>query len=184
MSNQNGVMKVYYHVMCGDRCLFADERIKWHLLDAVAAVWKKQNWKIYAFCLMDDRAYFITETGNAAETEQELLRAAERTLEYLCCSIWGRPNKGSMLLNIFSEELNSLDEITGRCVQIHRRPLRQGYVRRLSDYWWSSYNTYIGSYNWQMIDCEAVLMYFSSDQEDAVRMFRRCHRTYVEDDLS
>ena len=74
------------------------------------------------------------------------------------------------------KELDSLREIAARCRQIHRLPLEKGYVSRLDDYWWSSYITYAGEYDWEMVDCRIFSLYFSANPEVARRRLVKFHQ--------
>lgn len=175
MSHQKQARKVYYHVLEGSHFIIADERNKKKLLDIVLAIQRRENWAIYAFCITDDSAYFVTEAdcpgsisrgaGSAAEC---FLQACRETVPYL-------PGISPVIRPGVMEELGSLEEIARRCRRIHRIPLDKGYVVRIHDYWWSSYITYIGQYDWGMVDCRVFSMYFSADPDLARARIQRFH---------
>lgn len=52
---------VYCYVMKGSTLLLADERNKKHLLDLLLCAHRACSCPVYAFCVTDDAAYFITE---------------------------------------------------------------------------------------------------------------------------
>ena len=58
-TSQNLPHKIYYHILQGSRYTFADERNKKKLLDIVIATQDQEKWYIYAFCITDDKAYFL-----------------------------------------------------------------------------------------------------------------------------
>lgn len=176
MPYQKEIRKVYYHVLEGSRYIFADERNKKKLLDIVLDVQIEEGWMNYAFCVMDDRAYFVTEAAGR--------RAVHRGVQKMECrflDIWREyaPNlwcNAPVLREGVIEELSSLPEIAVRCRQIHRLPLDGGYVSRIEDYWWSSYITYTGIYEWGMVDCRSLSLYFSADQETARKKLKCYHQ--------
>lgn len=47
----------------GTKCLLADERNKKHLLDELLQMHGEKNWPVYVFCVTDENAYVITDTG-------------------------------------------------------------------------------------------------------------------------
>lgn len=176
MSYQKEVKKVYYHVLEGNRYIFADERNKKKLLDIVLGVQKEEDWLIYAFCLMDDCAYFITEASGRRAVHRGVQKMEARFLD-----IWREyaPNlwcMKPMLREGNVEELGSLPDIAARCRQIHRLPLEGGYVSRIEDYWWSSYITYTGIYEWDMVDCRILSLYFSADPDTARKKLKCYHQ--------
>ena len=56
-----GMSDVYCYVMKGSTLLLADERNKKHLLDLLLCAHRACSCPVYAFCVTDDAAYFITE---------------------------------------------------------------------------------------------------------------------------
>lgn len=68
-----------------------------------------------------------------------------------------------------------MSEFARRCRAVHRLPLSLGYVRRIGDYWWSSYQNYQQGYHWGMVDCSVLLQFFSSDPQEAFHRLRLHH---------
>ncbi len=174
MSGIQRTNRVYYHYLEGDKFLLADERDKWRFLESVRIIQQERGCEIYAFCLTDSSAYFVTESVCIFEIQKDLVQAAEcigktPAREFLV------QKKNSVIQNSHYQELGTLQEITSRCVYLHRIPLELGYVNRIPDYWWSSYNSYMDVYHWAMINCRPVSLYFSADPEEARTRFRRCH---------
>lgn len=174
MSDKCGAKHVYYHFVEGSRFLLADERDKWRFLESVRVIQQKKNWEIYAFCLTDRGAYFVIESSGIFEVQKELMQAAGYIGETPAHEVFLQ-EQNSTILNSGYKELHSLQEITGQCMLLHRIPLDLGYVGRISDYWWSSYNSYMGIYQWALVNCRPVSLYFSADPEEARNRFRRFH---------
>ena len=168
MSYQNShIGKVYYHVMKGSRYILADERNKKKLLDTVFHIYQENRWRMYAFCVTDDSAHFMAE----AETYQAVRRETGRA----CDEFFRRcgekiPHVGGTVPGLCGcgyRELDSSWKAACCSRYIHRLPLEEGYAARPEDYWWSSYNTYAGNYEWEQVDCRMVLQYFSLNPEKA-----------------
>ena len=59
---------------------------------------------------------------------------------------------------------------------LHQLPLEYGYVERIADYWWSSYVTYAGIYDWGIVDCEWLLAQFAGQPSKARQKLKDYHR--------
>ena len=176
MKNKGVERTVCSYVLKGEKNCFADERIKWHLLDTIGEMSKQLEWEIYAFCLTDEEAYFIIEARQTEKTEVCLCTAADRILNAFWADIYGYSYSPGCFMESSAQQLGALSDIAECCRRIHRLPLLKGYVSNLNDYWWSSYNTYVGSYEWKFMNSRIVLLHFSADYEEAVCRFRYFHR--------
>lgn len=164
--------KIWHHIIQGSHYLFADERNKKRLLDLVLEVQKKKGWKIYAFCLTDHKAYFIIEAEQEEEITCGIRQIKEKFLAKCRKNMWAQP---VARLEFVSNELRTFQEVADCFRRIHRIPLEMGYVDRIGDYWWSSYITYMGNYEWSLVDCERILLHFSDDPQAARRKLRVFH---------
>lgn len=196
MQNRKKIRKVFYHVLEGSPYLLADERDKRRLLDILFDIEREEGWLIYAFCITDDSAYFIIEADGSGTVRRGMQRLACRFQQPVRAgqrpkgrpakeypqggfSLKDRPpeDRPEVCLSIRTlRELSSLSEIASCCRQIHRLPLEEGYVSRIGDYWWSSYITYTGEYNWALVDCQVVSLYFSADPDVARSRLRKFHQ--------
>jgi hypothetical protein len=176
VSSEKKHRKVYYHVLEGSRFLIADERNKKRLLDIIQDIQQKEDWTIYAFCIMDDCAYFVTEADAISSIIRGAASIAEQFLQTYGENVTCLTGTPPTVRPGVPEELASLPEIAGRCRQIHWIPLELGYVGRLRDYWWSSYITYAGQYDWQLIDSRTLYGYFADEPGIARTRLRRYHQ--------
>lgn len=177
MSNKTQARKVYYHVLEGSRLIIADERNKKRLLDIISDIQRQEEWSIYAFCVTDDSVFFVTEADCSASIGRGAARIAEQFLKR-CSDLL--PHLSGVVPEVHpgtARELGGPGEVAGWCRQIHRLPLDKGYVVRLADYWWSSYITYMGQYDWKMVDCRVLAGYFSGDPDAARTRLRRFHQS-------
>ncbi len=170
---------VYYHILEGNCYAFADERTKKKLLDLICAAQREAGWTVYAFCVADDGAHFVTESESLIQINTDFAHIADlfrqecrRTLP----DWWGeavdiRIGEG--------KQLCTEREIVECCRRIHLLPLERSYVEHPGDYWWSSYVTYTDCYRWELVSCTRVLQYFSSDEAKAHHALRRYHKETV-----
>ena len=168
MSYQNShIGKVYYHVMKGSRYILADERNKKKLLDTVFHIYQENRWRMYAFCVTDDSAHFMAEAETYQAVRRETGRACDEFFQRCGEKIprIGGIMRGFAAANTGSWILRGKPPACSR--YIHRLPLEEGYAARPEDYWWSSYNTYAGNYEWEQVDCRMVLQFFSLNPEKA-----------------
>lgn len=176
MSYLFAVKRMYCHVLEGEAYAFSDERRKKKLLDAVYRMQKQGQWQVCAFCLTDHKAYFITEAENETQLQtgmQQVIACYQRMhrMIHTIHSSGGQVLKGRCVC-----ELHTLHEIAECCRIIHRLPLEHGYVVRLMDYWWSSYITYAGIYNWELVDCSLLSLYFSLHPSSARKKLIQFHQ--------
>ena len=174
MSEKRGVKRVYYHYVEGSSFLLADERDKWRFLESIRVIQRKKDWVIYAFCLTDSGAYFVSESECISEIQKELVQVFTYMKE-TSVHAFLLQNQNLVIMGSDQQELKTLQEIVRKCVQLHRIPLKLGYVNRIPDYWWSSYNSYMGIYHWAWVNCQPVSLYFSADPEESRNRFRRVH---------
>ncbi len=172
MSHFSENHSVCYYVLEGSRYLFADERNKKKLLDIVRAVQRVQDWHIYAFCLMDDDAYFIIESKQGSQVCTDIRLIVASFLDECGSCLWSPRQAG---VSVISSQLASMEEIAYRCRDIHLLPCRRGRVQRVIDYWWSRYITYAGVYDWGMVDQSWLADCFGGSAANLQREFRRFH---------
>lgn len=161
-----------YELM-GSKCLLADERNKKHLLDEILWMHREKNWPVYVFCVTDESAYVITDTGGAVP-EQEMQRTIDRF--YGRYEGYVRPEKDKFLSLRRVWQMAGKEELLDTCCVLHCLPVQKRYAHRPGDYWWSSYRTYFGGYAWPMLDCSMILELLSKDTEKALTKFRRMHK--------
>ncbi|MCD7715197.1 MAG: hypothetical protein LUI39_01930 [Lachnospiraceae bacterium] len=145
--------QVYCYTMKGNHCLFADEIVKKHLIDRVGEIRLRDGWFLYAFCIMDDAAYFVIGANQITQVVRELQAAVQKQLGENDGADEGRLRRNTRIeLSCHIRKLGTLLQIADCCRKIHRIPLELGYVSRLEDYWWSSYPSFAGLYEWDSLD--------------------------------
>lgn len=167
--------QIYYHILEGSPYLLADERCKKKLLDMTFDLYRRSGWRLYAFCVTDSAVHLLSVTGRHTIREECLQQAADEFISW--CGehpdIWAGNSLTLRTRKVC--EVRNMEEVAWHCRNIHRIPLELGYVEQISDYWWSSYITYIESFSWEMVDCHAFSLYLSSDVGEARHKMKKFH---------
>ena len=176
MSNRNGaaVTHVFYAFLKFRNNILADEKDKKQFLDFALESQEEYGICILAFVVLDSEMHFLvqeTKTRKRGLAVRKMLKGFEKFQDrkeqaYTDCS-----NTESSC-----REILSMEEIKQVCRMIHRIPLKKGFVTRIRDYWWSSYQTYRGGYRWKGLDTTVLFDCFSEDSEKNRRMFLEYHR--------
>ncbi len=177
MAHLAGQLPFYYYVLQGRPNVLADERDKKKLLDIVLGVQQAHELELYAFCITNEEICLML----GAETQAEINKGIRQLIsEFALRQIDGRKpaggrGSGEKLTVVQKRKLRSQQEVRIQCRAIHTLPVSKGYVTQVKDYWWSSYQTYLGYYDWEQVSCSAVLRMFSDDAAAARRQLRRFH---------
>lgn len=179
MARQSGYEHIYSYVLQGHLNILADERDKKTLLDIVLGIQLTENFKLYAFCITNETVCMLL--GGAGKT---MINTGIRKViaGFTAHRVKGnqipRASRAEETLVVIEKKLlRSEPEIKERCREIHQLPVEKGYVTNIRNYWWSSYRTYLGYYNWSQVDCSVILQMFSTDREAAGKQFRRFHES-------
>lgn len=158
----------------GDKCLLADERNKKHLLDEILKMHGEKNWPVYVFCVTDEDAYVIMESGGDTTLQEEVEHTIVRFLG--CYEGYLQADTGNRFYLSDVWQIDRNTELLEACKRLHCLPVCLGYVGRPGDYWWSSYRAYLGGFAWQMLECGVVLRQLSEVPEKARGKFRMLHK--------
>ena len=163
------------HILKGSTFLFSDERYKKKLLDLIFEQYRRNKWSLLAFCVTDSMVYLLSVTNKGLTIREKLRETADEFLKWTSSeeSLWYGNSKEIKVIE--AEKLLALDDIVNCCCCIHYVPVHMGYTTEMCDYWWSSYNTYMGSYIWETVDCHAVFFYFSMNSIWARDKLRKYH---------
>ena len=150
----------------------ADECVKKRFLNQLLKEREKISFRVYAFCILDKEAHFLVNIPAYGD----IRRTAAKMSQGLQKSYLRQYPQGKEKVSVSRKHLSpcSLATVLEYCCNIHL--LARGYAGKIQDYWWSSYVTYIGSYEWQMVDCRALSLYFLVNLKDS-----RCHLQWIPD---
>ena len=168
--------RYFYYVLQGSSLLLADERNKKKFLDFLAEEQQVINLRVHAFCVTDESIHMVAECASAGILSWCMENVSARFMA--ACQEYLPVVNGNLpwLTEWENRELEDHSEIAMICRKIHLLPVEYGYTSQPMDYWWSSYLSYMGGYDWGMLDCNALLLYFSSNVETARTRMRRFHR--------
>lgn len=177
MLQQKKTKKVFLHILHGNEYAFADERTRSYLIGCMEKVSRESDWQLYAFCMTNQKVYFVFEAKSLAALNRDLARLID-DFQKVCQQ--KLPDWWYRAMQIWigqAKRLGSEQEMKECCCLIHKLPLKYGYVERLSDYWWSSYVTYAGIYERKIVSCEWLLGQFDDRQIHAQQKLREYHKS-------
>ncbi|MDO4297005.1 MAG: hypothetical protein Q4C59_00845 [Lachnospiraceae bacterium] len=181
---------IYYYVLQGNSNILSDERDKKKLLDIILSVRRERDFELYAFCLTDEEVFLLTGAKRQAKLDRAVrVISAEYAAYYVDKHIYAKNAAYSGvksaatlqdrrvygLETVWKERLNHMQEVRDKCRAIHCIPVERGYAGRIRDYWWSSYRSYLGYYEWKDLDMLPMLQLFAPEPEKARRQLRRFH---------
>lgn len=162
-----------YHIMLRgiDRMpiFFHDEdRIKF--LDTIATMKKEGEYKIYAYCLIDNHVHLLMKEEK--DTIQRSLKRIGVSYAYFFNKKYDRV--GHVFQDRFrSENVEDDRYLLAAARYIHNNPVKDGLVKNIVDYPWSSYHEYLNPVkNPKRVDTEMLLRIFSENQADAISLFK------------
>jgi len=134
----------FYHVLSRGnerKEIFRDEKDHLRFLDTLGKMVERFKLEVHAYVLMKNHFHLLVHTKEAN---------LSRAIQWLgvSYSVWfnrRHQRSGHLFQGRFKSFLIENDRyFTAMCLYIHGNPLRAGVVKRLLDYWWSSYHAYAG----------------------------------------
>jgi len=163
----------YYHVMLRGNAkenIFRDEQDKLRFLETLHTKKQRESFYLHAFCLMDNHVHLMISEGT--ENLSKIMTRINISYVYYFNQKYKRV--GHLFQDRFKSENVEQDQyLLALARYIHQNPLKAGMVKKVSDYKWSSYNSYMYKSNYyaKMVDTDMVLGLFSSDKQTARRQF-------------
>jgi|GEM_PF-3780692 len=169
---------VYYVECTFNGYALADDAYKFFMIKAMGKRKKLAFYELYGFVVMDDMVRMLL--GIDESDAGAALAVLHDTLE-----IWQtlQMPEGKMrpMPEILSEHLlpvGSRGEAAELLCYMHLSPVNRDCCRSGYDWWWSSYSTYRGRYNWEMVNTAPILQYLSpAGGEKARAKFNELHRS-------
>jgi REP element-mobilizing transposase RayT len=160
----------FYHVLSRGnerRDIYYDERDYSRFLDCLEKMGGRFDLEVHAYVLMKNHYHLLIRTKEAN---------LSRAIQWLgvSYSVWfNRRHKrsGHLFQGRFKSFLIEDDRyFMAMCHYIHGNPLRAGLVRRLWDYRWSSYRTYVDRrYQAQWLTTELVLGIYGGSRKEFLK---------------
>lgn len=168
---------VWYAYLQATSKIFADERDKKIFLEYVLQSKKEKGFRVFAFSLLDDEVHILMDTEEQqAETATGILKDLFSGYRDYYLANHGKTAQGGIEGKVKCLPVCQTKELLELCKCIHQKPLKKGYVKKLDDYWWSSFLTYRGVYSWEFVDTRPVLSSLSDSEVKSRRQFRKFHQ--------
>lgn len=167
-----GESKIYHIMLRGNekKYIFHDEEDKKRFINILFEKKLVENFKIYAFCLMNNHMHLLINDDN-----DELATIMKRiTVSYVYYFNRKYNRVGHLFHDRFKSEIIDSDRYLFAVIRyIHNNPVKAGLVEKIDSYKWSSYNYYINfSSNTGMhIDTDMIMSMFSEDKIKALKFF-------------
>lgn len=157
--------KIYHIIFKGidNQNIFYDNQDRNFFLEQLLNTKKKFNYKIYAYCLMDNHVHMVIQVEN---------KFLSKSIQSLCIRYAYYFNKkyqrvGSFIQNRFkSKNIESQNYFLKVCRYVHRNPENAG-ISKTENYNWSSYKEYLD--NAFLIDKNALLYYFNNNIHEFIK---------------
>jgi len=165
----------YYHVMLRGNAkenIFHDEQDKLRFIEILKTKKQGERFYLHAFCLMDNHLHLMISEG--IENLSKIMKRINVSYVFYFNQKYKRV--GHLFQDRFkSENVEQEKYLLALVRYIHQNPLKAGLVKRISEYKWSSYNSYLYESNYfaKMLDKDIVLGFFSSDKPTAKRKFTK-----------
>ena len=138
-----GEFSTYHIIMRGNerKNIFLSDDDKARFLDTLKRMKDKYNYKLEAYCLMDNHVHLlINDNGNDIS---KILKSINVSYVYYFNHTYRR--MGHLFQDRFkSEAVENDDYLLAVSAYIHNNPVKAGMVNTPEEYRWSSYNFYIG----------------------------------------
>ena len=170
--------QVFYADAKWNRDVFANEWDKKNYLNAMEEAKTLLRIEIFAFCLLDDRIRLLAGGKDVkSRMVRRLVTAAMERFER-DTELSGEANPVPAEMMIRANILRIEDEKDAMSVlrYIHLSPFSEGYTISAQDYWWTSYSTYRGHYNWTLLNPTPVMRYLSRFDSRASTTLAEYHR--------
>ncbi len=170
--------QVYYADMRMSREILMNEWDKRLFLTALEEAGELFRTEIYAFCVLDDRIRLLAGGLEVRpRTIRRMLAAAMERYER-DAGLRGEAGAvpGDTVIRVNVLRMEDEKDALAALRYIHLTPFSEGYTISAQDYWWTSYNTYRGHYNWTLLNIAPVMRYLSRHDNRPVLTLAEYHR--------
>jgi putative transposase len=165
-----------YHIMCRGNHrqeIFRDENDRLYYLSTLKEVKENIPYLLHSYCLMTNHVHLQIETVDIS-ISQIMKRI---NMQYAIYFNKKYDFVGHLFQDRYHSELIETEPVHLHISRyIHLNPVKASIVERPELYRWSSYNTYIGEQQDQLISIEKILSCFSPPRG-------RRYQAFVEEDL-
>lgn len=167
---------VYYSILRSNNPnrIFADEIDKQKFLDLIRLNRNEMDFEIHAYCIMDNEVHLLVGADNAKLLSKILKKIMNGFVSYYS-GIYPQ-QKDCISESHHKLKKEDCEYILKLCSRIHSIPLENSVAKRLGDYWWSSYNDYMGKYFSGIVETETLMNFIDIDKQRALKKFRMYHK--------
>lgn len=154
-----------YHIMLrgiDKREIFLDDKDREKFLSYLSRAKEKSNYTIYGYCLMDNHVHLLLEEGH--ENIGEIIKRI--TVGYVQWHNLKYSRTGHLFQNRYKSQAIE-DETYFLTVlrYIHQNPVKAGLVKDISQYKWSSYQSYLEGSEQGFINVDRGKSFFVSQNK-------------------
>ncbi len=162
---------IYHVIIRGNekKNIFFDDEDRGKFIHILKMKKSDNNFELYAYCLMDNHVHLIINERSSS---------IARIMKCINISYAIYFNKkydriGHLFQDRFRSEIIDGDRYLLAVIRyVHNNPIKANMVRKLNEYKWSSYNSYINAVSRDgLTDCEFVLGMFSNNRIKAMENF-------------
>ena len=172
-----------YHVMQRGnekKNIFRNDKDKSKFLEIISKVKEKYNFKVYAYCLMDNHVHLvINDNGNDISMLMKSINVS-----YVIYFNRIHERVGHLFQDRFRSELVKDDRYLLEVSRyIHNNPVKAKIVGKPSEFKWSSYNIYSGKANddFGLLEISKILGLFKGSRTTSVSEYEKFVAQYGEE---
>ncbi len=148
------------------------------LLKETSEMW---NIRVAAYCLMPNHYHLLVQTPDAN------ISRSMRHLNGVYTQVYNRHHKwdGSLFRGRYKSIIVSADNYLLQLVRyIHRNPLKEGLVKNLDEYDWSSHKGYVSrAKKWEWLNKEFILSMLTGEKKRWVSEYQKFVRQDSDDEI-
>lgn len=166
---------VYCAVLRGksETGIFENEAQKKRMLDVVVMVSARMELCVLAYCVLDNELHLLMK-GSSYEQMKEGMAQIKELYERMFLNV-SVPKRKSVWRPVAIREIPVEWKAVRQCVKLHMMPVKQNIVDRPEDYWWCSYNDYLGRKWLPVTETTIVLSWVDGNRRKALKNFRKQH---------
>lgn len=154
--------------------IFEEEIQKKKMLDVVVNLRGTMGFRTLAYCVLDNEIHLMLEGKALEDIQQCLVRMQEQYEKAYFGLIKGE--KGTLWRSSVIREIPVEWRAVRCCIRLHTLPVEKELVSRPEDYWWCSYNDYLGRKWLGLAEPDIILSWIDGDIRKAARVFRQKHQ--------
>jgi putative transposase len=175
---------IYHVIKRGNNreVVFAEEEDYQHYLNTLQRYKKKYGFKLFAYCLMTNHVHLLIKVGQEGTISQIIQGVTVAHVRYYnyvyrrCGHVW----QGRFHSPLISEDGYFLNVMK----YIEQNPLRDGMVKNVEDYRWSSYLLNVRKKESVLIDRDENLVFhgLGSDDQERIKAYREFNNISLNED--